>query len=69
MKILWEKTLESREVQENWLIFEDHLLQVHPNEQEFRHKCQEACMDEQGTKSSWRPVTSAVGISIGSNTV
>ena len=45
--------LEGRGLQENYLIFKDHLLQLQeqsnsPNKQEVRQKCQEACMDEQG---------------------
>lgn len=46
----WDKALERRGTQENWLIFEDHILQaseaMHPNKLEGSQKCQEACMDE-----------------------
>ena len=48
-----DTALEGRGTQESWLIFKDHLLQaqeqrMHPNKEEVRQKCQDACMDKQG---------------------
>jgi len=39
------KALEGRGAQESWSVFKDHLLKA---QEEVRHKCQEASMDEQG---------------------
>ncbi|GAB0205450.1 hypothetical protein GRJ2_003010600 [Grus japonensis] len=52
-RIPWDKALEGRGAQDSWLICKGHLLQAllgvtHPNKEEVRQKCQEACVDEQG---------------------
>ncbi|PKU40674.1 glycerol kinase [Limosa lapponica baueri] len=51
-RVLWDKALEGRGVQENWLLFKDHLLQAQeqciPTKRKLGKKSQEACMDEQG---------------------
>jgi len=49
------RALESREVQESWLLFKHHSplcsRPVRPHEQETKQRRQETCVDEQGASS------------------